>query len=336
MKRLIISLVLTACLIHAFSGCDLMSCILNEPAKPVKTVSVATWNVQTFFDAESDGNEYAEFVSAKSKWTSEKYQKRVERLCEIISLLDADVVALEEVEKESLAYDIANHLDLQANRKKFYPYSCFACEENGVFGNLVISRYPLKNMTVHNIDVRDEKISDIPKLRPLLEVDVMSSEADNAVKAFKLFVCHWKSKAQDADASGVWRNYQQSLLAERLTKCTDENYVVCGDFNQDLSEFEYEARDLQTEVILKGIDKNFRVKSAWNIDDKGGSYFYDGNWEKIDHFFVGKELNIENFCSLNNGPHVKTDGTPNRYAVYSGEGYSDHLPLRIFIKKTEK
>ena len=112
MKRLIISLVFLVCAVCSFSGCEIISCILSEDPVSGKNVSVASWNVQTFFDSVTDGNEYAEFLSAKSKWSSEKYQKRVERLCEIISQLDADIVALEEVEKESLAYDIVNHLVL--------------------------------------------------------------------------------------------------------------------------------------------------------------------------------------------------------------------------------
>ncbi len=335
MKKIFIFLVILAYLLYAVSGCELSSCDFSNNSENGKMVSLASWNVQTFFDAVTDGNEYAEFNSGKNKWSKEKYQKRVERLCEIISLIDADILALEEVEKNTLAYDIANHLDLQTDRKKFYPYSCFACEEDGVFGNLVISRFPLKNMTTHNLDVRINDGTDIPKLRPLMEVDVMNSESEHSGKLFTLFVCHWKSKAGNDDSSEIWRRYQEALLAVRLEKHEDEKTIICGDFNQDLSEFIYEADELKTDVFIRGYEKLFRTQSAWNIKTNGGSYYYDGNWEKIDHFFSGKAVSIEKFSVISEGPHVKTDGSPFRYTVYSGEGYSDHLPVKILVKLTD-
>ena len=323
MRKIVIYLVTAVWTGIAVCGCELVSCGFASITEKEKTLSVASWNVQTFFDSVSDGNEYSEFLSAKSKWSKEKYQKRVEKLCEIISLIDADILAFEEVEKEGLAYDIANHLDLQANRKKYYPYSCFACEENGIFGNLVISRYPLKNMTLHNLEVRDDLAGTMPKLRPLLEVDVMTSEKEDAEKIFTLFVCHWKSKASDDGSSEIWRNYQESLLAQRMQNLKDEKFIACGDFNQDLK---------GTKIIFRGSEKEYRVNSCWSVTSGEGSYFYDEQWEKIDHIFYSNKILIENFSVINNGPHVTSDGKPFRYTVYSGEGYSDHFPIKCFVR----
>ena len=52
-------------------------------------VSIACWNVQTFFDAVSDGNEYTDFKNS-SKWTKEKYVKRLSKLCEVMTMLNSD------------------------------------------------------------------------------------------------------------------------------------------------------------------------------------------------------------------------------------------------------
>ena len=39
--------------------------------KNPKKISIATWNVQTFFDADFSGSEYSEYSSTKSGWNSE-------------------------------------------------------------------------------------------------------------------------------------------------------------------------------------------------------------------------------------------------------------------------
>ena len=49
---------------------------------------VVSWNVQTFFDAQTSGLEYTEFQGSKSRWSQELYEARLERLAESIELLD--------------------------------------------------------------------------------------------------------------------------------------------------------------------------------------------------------------------------------------------------------
>ena len=77
---------------------------------PVKSrVSIACWNVQTFFDAVSDGNEYTDFKNS-SKWTKEKYSKRLDTLCEVMTTINPDIMVLEEIENEAVVQDIVNNL----------------------------------------------------------------------------------------------------------------------------------------------------------------------------------------------------------------------------------
>ena len=51
------------------------------------------------------------------------------------------------------------------------------------------------------------------------------------------------------------------------------------------------------------------------------------NWEKIDHFFVNENSKIKEFYTIKNGPNITSEGTPFRYNLWNGQGYSDHLPI---------
>ena len=59
---------------------------------------VVSWNVQTFFDAQTSGLEYAEFRGSKSIWSQQLYEHRLERLLDAIEEIDADVLVLQEIE----------------------------------------------------------------------------------------------------------------------------------------------------------------------------------------------------------------------------------------------
>ena len=72
-------------------------------------VKMACWNAQTFFDAKINGNEYAEFKK-REYWNNEKYIIRLERLCDVMMSIDADIFVLEEVESIGVVQDISNYL----------------------------------------------------------------------------------------------------------------------------------------------------------------------------------------------------------------------------------
>ena len=76
-------------------------------------------------------------------------------------------------------------------------------------------------------------------------------------------------------------------------------------------------------------ENQIKLKSSW-IDfstEEEGSYFYQNEWEKIDHFFVSKDCVIKEFYTIKNGPNITEEGIPFRYNLWNGSGYSDHLPI---------
>jgi hypothetical protein len=80
-----------------------------------------------------------------------------------------------------------------------------------------------------------------------------------------------------------------------------------------------------------------------------GSYSYRGNWETIDNIFVpascmpGSSVSqtdaqdsgwrLEDFFVVAESPFVDAVFAPIRYEVFSGKGYSDHLPLVAVLEK---
>lgn len=315
--------------------------VAGEGKTGTNQLHVVSWNVQTFFDAQTSGLEYSEFRGSKSRWSQELYEARLERLAEAIELLDADILVLQEIENMAVMYDISNRLAGRLRGSDAYGWMSFHVEEGSAIGCGVFSRLPLGKQLVHQVDCRLQ--GEQPQLRPLLEVEVLLGEAGgadeavsqegNAASALSLFVCHWKSKSGGAEEAAFWQLQQEALLDIQLQRVLSSpagtgRALVCGDFNRELSEFSVVPSD-DRRLFLGTV----AAESGWLHPDttSSGSYWYQEQWERIDHVFAAGKLEILGFEAVDSGPWVQVNelghAIPHRYAMWQDAGYSDHLPV---------
>ena len=326
----IIHLFYSVLMVSLLSSC-MASADHESYSEKAQEIKIACWNTQTFFDSMTEGTEYAEFIKNKS-WNDEAYSIRLERLASAIKEFDADVVVLEEIENESVMHDIANFLAGEWNSRKAYSYACFAKEKGGSIGVGVLSRFELASPTVHAMDIRCD--TEMPSMRPLLQVTVLKTGHE-----LTLFVNHWKSMSGGKEETEIWRQHQEELLARRMAGMTSGNAAViaCGDFNRDLGDFSA-GEESGTVFLNAGLDEEgVSVRSLWYAQSgsvvEPGSYYYDGEWSRIDHFFASGAVEVLDFIVQTDGPWC--DGTthiPERYMIYSGKGYSDHLPITCRVR----
>lgn len=388
------------CLTLIFCGCTGCAGVNGEgnSSGSVDVITVATYNAQEFFDAHKDGTEYDEFKKS-GNWGKDQYQERLDRLCSVIRELNADIYVFEEIENEGILQDISNRLIGDSWRKnELLAYSCFAKTPGTAIGNAVLSRFPLKDMQIHGLDVRSEN-SIQPSMRPIIRVTVEAGGKDLYV-----FANHWKSKSGGEAESEIWRDWQESVLAGLLLEAKREaesegrswNALALGDFNRDISDFSWNKnlKSREGNVLLRlmqaghdsppggegtfaggsssggggdsgegtpggggpleggggttggegapggetpGGKTGILVKSPW-IDRNGrftterGSYWYNGQWERIDHIFAAGNTEITAFGPLAAETWVNESGHPEGYSLYNGKGFSDHLPLKAVIK----
>ena len=65
-------------------------------------ISIATYNVQNLFDCKDDGSEYLDFKVGVSKWDCEAADSKLQRTRQVINALNADIIALQEIENEQV------------------------------------------------------------------------------------------------------------------------------------------------------------------------------------------------------------------------------------------
>ena len=323
-----------AWLISLLSFC--LSCSNGySPITGFDAVKITSYNIQTFFDSVTTGTEYDDFRGSKSSWSEDKYKTRLNRLCAMIESINSDIFVFQEIENALVLQDISNNLKVQSDPSRYYSHAVFVPSRDGALGCAVMSRFPILSCSSHQIDYRHLSSSP-PDMRPLLEVRVNSGFSSSLT----IFVGHWKSKAGSDVLSNIWRSAQEDVLSSRIMQLDNNLFIFCGDCNKDISEFYCDGEQVllgKTEIpFLHKKASCMSVYSPWLCSSNqslDGSYYYQKKWEKIDHFFLGSDLEAQLFMTENKGSHVNDLQIPVRYTVWNGEGYSDHLPLTCVIKE---
>lgn len=298
-----------------------------------KRLKVTTWNVQTFFDCVEDGAEYTDFVRSK-KWNEQAYRTRLERLSSSMKKMNSDVFVLQEIENERVVYDIAALISNDWNSCKRYNYAVFSKQKESAIGCAVFSRLPLERLSAHGIYLDDCK-EKMPSVRPLMQLSIVNGD-----EVFVLLVNHWKSK-KGSDVSISVRKKQEIALGSRISALLKEGNVqgkkpvrvlACGDFNQDSSEFTYEADGT---VKFQTFDNNVYLHEGLDcfLYEDFGTYFFRDEWSVIDHIFYSGDLKISDCWIETEGDWCDPEThIPYSYKVWTGSGYSDHLPVSCYVE----
>ena len=182
------------------------------------TFSIASYNVENFFDLNNDNDEYSEFIpNTKSNWNQNTFNIKVNNLVKVLSDIDADIIALQEVENREL-------MQLLLKKLPNYHYFSFIKYPDSAIGVGFLSKIKIKEN--RQLDVKfTTKV-----YRPILETTFIYENVE-----FKVFNNHWPSKA----VGESYRVKYAKDLQERITALPkDYDYILVGDFNSDYNEMQ--------------------------------------------------------------------------------------------------
>jgi len=315
-------------------------------SKPFK---VASYNVQNLFDARIQGTEYDEFIPGKHNWSQRMVDIKLDHTAEAICELDADILALQEIENSAIFEA------LQTRLKRVgcgYRYTAVSHKKGSSIQVALLSRFPIQR-------TKDLEVSLSPRVRNILEVEV---EAEG--KPLTLFVNHWKSKSRRGYESK--RMAYAKRLKERIEKISaDKAYMILGDLNSNYNAHLTLKKRLDDTGGITGIgdilktvqentllDKSDIKKAAkgfhynpWQelpYKDRWSHKFY-GNKSTLDHIllppslFDGKGIDYVNhsFAVFRSPTLFTKKGYMYAWEIKSGKhtgrGYSDHLPVYAYF-----
>lgn len=338
---LLLSLSLASC-----SGCSLA--IFGIRRGPV---TLLAYNVENLFDDVHNGDEYREYDPASGEWNTELFHIKMQNIAEVLRAAGgADVVALEEVENAH-AVETLNESYL-----KGLGYRALTAEAGKTSVTVaVLTRLPVTGFRMHHLAAGGKE-----PLRDIMEVHL-----DCRGEPLVVFVNHWKSKLGGAEATEFDRRAAAGLIGRRIRALADEEprcaIVVAGDLNESWDEYERTGEGYETALLPDSAQvpatagnrsifvasrpaaarleaRRVVLYSPWAEGGSGGSYFYGGGWETIDHtllgarLFDGEGLEYRSFSVFQ--PDFLTDheGRPLGWNSDRASGYSDHLPILLTLE----
>ncbi|NDV56962.1 endonuclease/exonuclease/phosphatase family protein [Bacteroides sp. 519] len=309
--------------------------------------SVAFYNVENLFDTVPDpGKNDAEYLPyGANQWNTKKYTAKLANIAQVLSELTCAktpqgpvVIGLAEVENRYVLNDLVIqpaiaaakygivHIEGEDKRgidcALLYDPKQFKLESS-----VLIPHKPFNNDTTH-------------KTRGFLLV-----EGKVAKERICFIVNHWPSRGAAAPAR-IWAARQVRAITDSLANThPDLKIIVMGDMNDDPmdeSMITLGARKTIAEVV----EGDFYNPWWATLEDEGvGTLLYRGKWNFFDqivlsrNLLVGKGLKYESHEVFSRDYLFQQDGKYKGYPfrTHGGRewlnGYSDHLPTIIYLKK---
>lgn len=310
-----------------------------------RILKIATYNVENLFDLENNGYEYDEYIpNTEANWNQKTYKIKLKNLARVITDVNADIIALQEIESIGALKDL--RFTLKQNGL-YYQYYSITTNKNTNIKVALLSKYPF-------VYSKDLEVTASYKYRNILE----NKFKIDGVELY-LFVNHWKSKSGPESQ----RIISAKALLKRVNEIGhDKNIILVGDFNSDYEEHmkflkkrKHNDTDGKTGInhVLKSIKQNqnantvqYEKENFYNLwydtgSQKRYSYIYKKKKEVLDNILISQSLLREKdifyikqsmrpfeaeylFKKKNIYGWKILNKVPKRH---KGEGYSDHLPI---------
>ena len=311
-------------------------------SKPFK---VATYNVENLFDTLFQGLEYNEYIPGRHGWNKKVAEVKLNHTAEVLCDLDADIVALQEVENAEIFEALKKRMERVGCQ---YRYGAITTKNNTTVQVALLSRFPIQRK-------RELQVSYAPGVRNILEVEVKIED-----KLLTLFVNHWKSKSRKGKESK--RIAYAKVLKKRIDEMSkNREYIILGDLNTNYDAYLTLPKRLNDtggrtglNHILHTVEGNEAISESQILKAEKGKHYnlwlevpfkerwshkFYGHKSTLDHIllpalmFDGKGIDYVNdsFMVFKRDYLLTKKGYVNRWQIkagkHTGKGYSDHLPL---------
>ena len=349
MKRFSKSFFIVGCSISFLAACPFLSvCAQAEvdvlPEHKEQILTFVELNCENLFDTRHDTlKNDADFLpDGRYRWTPYRYWKKLNAIGkEIIGCGDTaggwtmpDLVALVEVENDSVLFDLTRRSLLRSARYEYVMTN--SPDERGVDVALLYSPFSFSLLSSSSLRVEPPR-----GLRPTRDI-LYASGLTIGGDTLHVFVVHAPSRAQ---GEGPTRRYRMRV-AERIGEAVDSiravdgeaRIIVAGDFN------DYTKNPPLRYLVERGLRSV--SDCAQGTNGARGTYRYRGDWSSLDHILVSSPMDeILIDCQIYDAPYLLTPdeqyGGSKPARTFLGPRYlggtSDHLPLvarfRIGIRR---
>lgn len=337
----------------------LLITLFASAQKKYSVYAVGFYNQENLFDTcHDEGKKDYDFLPNGSyHWDGLKYSHKLHNMARALSDMGTDVlpgvgcaiIGLSEVENAKVLTDLVNQPELKARNMKFAHIE--GPDRRGIDCAMLYnpSLFKFKRDTLYQYVQELEKDSAF-KTRGFLTV-----EGELAGEPVVVIVCHWPSRFSGSfyreSAGRQVRVIKDKLLAEN----PDRKIFVMGDMNDDPIDKSMH-QELGAKAEISKVKDGDMYNPWYNILAKQGkgTLAYNGSWNLFDQIVMTPNLldrtGKKDYSKLTffknkiqTMPYLyqtegKYKGTPKRTTAGGVwlDGFSDHLPVCVYLVKEQK
>lgn len=309
------------------------------------SLKIASYNVENLFDLHKSGHEYREYVPfTKANWNTKTYKTKLQNIAKVIKEIDADIIALQEIESLQALKDLRRTLKEQG---LYYQYYKIADRKNTTVKVALLSKLPF-------IYTKEVMVTSTYRYRNILEAKFKVNSQE-----IYLFVNHWKAKSGPESK----RIVSAKALRKRVGEIGyDKNIILVGDFNSHYEEYILFQRSrkhnntngktginhvLRTLKQTQSASKTeYEKENFYNLwydikDENRFSYIFRGKKEALDNILISQSLLEDKGAYYKHStltPYMpqylfkgkriyRWQTTRKKPHRHKGKGYSDHLAV---------
>ncbi|MBR5476472.1 MAG: endonuclease/exonuclease/phosphatase family protein [Bacteroidaceae bacterium] len=313
--------------------------------------SIGFYNLENLFDTIHDKgkNDYEYLPDGVNRWNTKKYRSKLKNMATVLNEMSADetsmglaAVGVSEVENIRVLKDLVNHKILA--HRKWGIVHVEGPDKRGADCALLYNPQLFTPLDSRLVPYTTADNDASYKTRGFLTV-----AGELAGEKVYIIVNHWPSRYTKSFARERAGVLVKAIKDSIVAVAPDAKIVIMGDLNDD-------PDDESVKNSLGAKQNIVEVKSAgdlynpwWNIlrRDRLGTLKYKGKWNLFDQIIVGgnlvgkrgvtlkfhkAQIFVRDYMLHKSGKHK---GSPKR--TLSGrewlDGYSDHLPVIIYLKK---
>lgn len=289
--------------------------------------------------------------------------RRFENLARVLTRVDADVLGIVEVHTIEAAELLRDAIESAGGPR--YPYVRHREGLGESPGIALLSAFPPVHDVSRPVNIEhrcaDGTVLDggFPEARPIVEAG-LDTDRDGE-SDLTIFINHWRSRVgapRCESAEHRFRSGRQlrALMEARADERPGETLVALGDFNA--YEFEPPMSDALGARVPPGeistpsdrwltwgdeerLHDRTRNSNDWNAVSNS-TYNFDGLWSRLDHVVLSGDalLGSGSWSYVDDSTRVIVEAwmlfdgrRPYAFDPNSGEGFSDHLPVRIELRR---
>lgn len=332
-----------------------------EDKEAHKVVCIGFYNFENLFDTlDTPGKRDSDFTpNGKLAYNTKVYQEKLGNLSDVVSKMGTDltpdgpaILGVAEIENRSVLEDFVKQPKIEQRNYQIVHYE--SLDKRGIDVGLLYNPKYFKVIESGKITPKlfyDQKGSEAEKRDTVFTRDMLWVKGNLDGDIVYVIVCHWPSRAGGSYLREGAASYCKKFIRDVQDQNPRAKIIVMGDLNDDPV-----SPSVKDVINAKGKKQQVRKGEFYNPWYKSyqagvGTLAYRDSWNLFDqilithslankddygYYFYKNEIFNRSFL-ISKGGRFK--GYPFRtfsFGKYIG-GYSDHLPVYIYlIKKAKK